>query len=94
MHTLVHPTYLLRPLLAHGARRIPESRKIPELKRKSNQDLLGCHATPVFGINKLLYYLQRAHLLSPLLRFRANVSKSHGLALEHCDFVSVGFVVT
>ena len=34
MHTLVYPTYLLRPPLAPGARRIPESREIPELKRK------------------------------------------------------------
>ena len=41
MHTLVYPTYLLRPPLAAllaGARRISESRKIPELKQKSNQD--------------------------------------------------------
>ncbi len=27
MHTLVYPTYLLRPPLAPGARRIPESRE-------------------------------------------------------------------
>ncbi len=34
MHMLVYPTYLLRPPLATGARRILESREIPELKRK------------------------------------------------------------
>jgi len=36
MHTLVYPTYLLRPPLAPGAR-IPESRQISELKRKKSK---------------------------------------------------------
>ena len=38
MHTLVYPTYLLRPPLAPGAR-IPESREIPELKRKNRKQI-------------------------------------------------------
>ena len=38
MHTLVYPTYLLRPPLTPGARRIPEAREIPELKRKTNRN--------------------------------------------------------
>ena len=38
MHTLVYPTYLLRPPLAPGAR-IPESRQISELKRKKNHSI-------------------------------------------------------
>ena len=36
MHTLVYPTYLLRPPLAPGARRIPE---ISELKRKNRKQI-------------------------------------------------------